>query len=410
MAERYNTPAEGTLDWHVPLNENFKKLDEHVEVRDTDSNKDSYTPKSGAKFLATDTGAVYLGDGSSWNQIGTIAPSTDGGSGQVSDGSVVAAPGEVQSTIDQYNAGFEWGPQPMQQIKLRSGEVYRPDSTWRIRSGTILECNGAVIRPQGDFNVIEMERSATVRRPAINCADVSGYSSAAIVIQAPDSDKAGTPNPAHVYDCHVFNNQNTGVGVRFLGDQTPVSMQFASGKIHNFDRGLEFRARGSGTGSQDGWCNGNWFNGNINGSRIPIYLISENGSPVGGNTVRAQIQTSDQTEWIVRQEDAPADDTNIRDNTYIVHPWDTESLSNEFADSDYHRPPIWYIGRGQQGGNKMWSTVWLYSNEHIVNRATDERDQNDIVTGTRFASGAVETNSGERSFQVNDDVSYHPDS
>jgi len=36
MAERYNTPAEGTLDWHVPLNENFSKLDKHVEVRDAE--------------------------------------------------------------------------------------------------------------------------------------------------------------------------------------------------------------------------------------------------------------------------------------------------------------------------------------------------------------------------------------
>lgn len=63
---KYNVPAEGTTDWHIPLNENFKSFDTDIEIRDTDANKSNYTPKDGAMYRATDTGAIYIGDGSSW--------------------------------------------------------------------------------------------------------------------------------------------------------------------------------------------------------------------------------------------------------------------------------------------------------------------------------------------------------
>jgi hypothetical protein len=69
---RYNTPAEGTLDWHIPLNENFEQLDRDVEIRDAEANRSEYTPATGAKFFATDSGATYTGDGSSWNLAGYL--------------------------------------------------------------------------------------------------------------------------------------------------------------------------------------------------------------------------------------------------------------------------------------------------------------------------------------------------
>lgn len=65
-------PSKGESDWHVPLNENTAALDTLVEIRDSDANKDDYTPKDGAKYLATDTGDVYLGDGSAWTRLGGI--------------------------------------------------------------------------------------------------------------------------------------------------------------------------------------------------------------------------------------------------------------------------------------------------------------------------------------------------
>ena len=63
----YNTPQKGSTDWHLPLNENFEKLDGDVEIRDTSDSLSDYPPKEGAKFFATDTDAVFVGDGSNWN-------------------------------------------------------------------------------------------------------------------------------------------------------------------------------------------------------------------------------------------------------------------------------------------------------------------------------------------------------
>lgn len=68
----YNTPTKGTPDWDVPINSNFNRIDTDVEVRDTDARKDNYIPKDGAKYFSTDTGVIYIGDGSSWNQVGDI--------------------------------------------------------------------------------------------------------------------------------------------------------------------------------------------------------------------------------------------------------------------------------------------------------------------------------------------------
>lgn len=77
---RYNTPDAGTTDWHIPLNESFTQLDQDVEIRDVEANKDNYEPKSGAKFFATDTGSIYRGDGSSWTFNGSVTRSCFAGS------------------------------------------------------------------------------------------------------------------------------------------------------------------------------------------------------------------------------------------------------------------------------------------------------------------------------------------
>jgi hypothetical protein len=65
----YNKPSEGASDWHIPLNDNFEQLDSDVEIRDTKENRTDYDPKDGAKFLATDTGARYVGNRDSWEKL-----------------------------------------------------------------------------------------------------------------------------------------------------------------------------------------------------------------------------------------------------------------------------------------------------------------------------------------------------
>lgn len=71
----YNTPEKGATDWHIPLNENFERIDGDVEIRDEDANRSEYTPKPGAKFLATDTENEYIGDGSEWQKLATSGKS-----------------------------------------------------------------------------------------------------------------------------------------------------------------------------------------------------------------------------------------------------------------------------------------------------------------------------------------------
>jgi hypothetical protein len=66
MNHNYNTPSEGTTDWHIPLNENFNQLDVDVEIRGPEENKGDYDPIAGAKYEATDSGAVYYGNGDTW--------------------------------------------------------------------------------------------------------------------------------------------------------------------------------------------------------------------------------------------------------------------------------------------------------------------------------------------------------
>jgi len=68
----YNIPSEGTTNWDVPLNDNFRQLDADIEIRDTDASRSDYAPDAGAKYLATDTGAVYVGDGSQWTHAGDV--------------------------------------------------------------------------------------------------------------------------------------------------------------------------------------------------------------------------------------------------------------------------------------------------------------------------------------------------
>lgn len=74
----YNLPNPGDQNWHQPLNENFRQYDTDIEIRDLTHNMSDYEPKDGAKFLATDSGNVFVGDGDQWNLLNA---STTFGSG-----------------------------------------------------------------------------------------------------------------------------------------------------------------------------------------------------------------------------------------------------------------------------------------------------------------------------------------
>ena len=327
----------------------------------------------------------------------------------MSDGSVVASEGDVQSIMDGYATGDEWGAQPMQTVKLVSGATYTPSDTWSVPSGVRLECNGAVIEPDGDFNVIELDRNTQVNEPRINVSGTN-FSSTCITVGAEEAGKVGTTTPATVNNCQLYNNEQEGVGLQFRGGNNPCSMQRASGEINNFDRGLEFRAAGNDTSGRGDWSNGNRFTGSLNGSRIPIYLVTE-GAEVSGNIVRAQVQ-ADNSDWIIRQEDT-VNDAMIRGNTYMIFPWDTFNVDNEYkstSNRNTQRAPIWYIGSGHQEYNVLYDMDNKHSNDWILNRSTTGADRNAIfnAAGEEASRGAVEF-SHPSTFQGNN-APYHPDS
>lgn len=91
----YNTPKKGTENWHVPLNENFDRLDTGVEIRDVDDSLGQYTPKPCAKYFATDTGNIYIGDGDQWQQLSSAGQDPSFGSVSAKQSSVASRDNEI---------------------------------------------------------------------------------------------------------------------------------------------------------------------------------------------------------------------------------------------------------------------------------------------------------------------------
>lgn len=103
---RYNTPSPGATDWHQPLNNNFEQLNIDVEIRDTEESLNDYTPKDGAMFRATDTGTVYLGNGSDWSRAALSVDSVRSNSlnsiYQITEGH---DEGDVRAVLDEAGYG-----------------------------------------------------------------------------------------------------------------------------------------------------------------------------------------------------------------------------------------------------------------------------------------------------------------
>ncbi|PSP42870.1 hypothetical protein BRC66_00480 [Halobacteriales archaeon QH_2_66_30] len=104
---KYNVPNQGQQDWHVPLNDNFEAFEVDIELRDKEANLGDYTPTDGAKFLATDTGVVYVGDGNNWNPA-FISAGYDPSADEATFTATVVAPTlDVGSLTGQLTGGTE---------------------------------------------------------------------------------------------------------------------------------------------------------------------------------------------------------------------------------------------------------------------------------------------------------------
>ena len=103
----YNVPAQGDQDWHQPLNENFEEFEVDIELRDQESNLGDYDPSNGAKFLATDTGVVYLGDGTDWNATFLVAEYDDSTGEATISGTLATSKLDVGSISGSLTGGTE---------------------------------------------------------------------------------------------------------------------------------------------------------------------------------------------------------------------------------------------------------------------------------------------------------------
>lgn len=75
----YNVPESGEQNWHEPLNDNFEALEIDVEIRAAGApDPADFEPQDGAKYLDTETGDIYLGDGSDWTLLGQIGDELGG--------------------------------------------------------------------------------------------------------------------------------------------------------------------------------------------------------------------------------------------------------------------------------------------------------------------------------------------
>lgn len=65
------TPDDGTQNYEETFADFFTQIDKDVILVADDSNRSSYTPHSDAMLVDRNTGATWIGDGSSWTQIPT---------------------------------------------------------------------------------------------------------------------------------------------------------------------------------------------------------------------------------------------------------------------------------------------------------------------------------------------------
>lgn len=402
----YRRPSRGAKNWHVPLNENFASIDAGVEIRDAESNRGEYEPKEEAKFLATDTGTIYIGTGDQWQALGCVLTTVE----STPDGTMVSAPGNLQSAIDKASTGTAYAEKPTQTVRLVSGKKYNITDTIKIRENVRVECNGARIVPAGNFNIFELHQGTQLVNPF---CDTRGrdWDSVQIVVGPKDAGKLGTPNRAWVKDAYLIGESGTGVGLQFRGGDKPCTMQYATGTIKGFERAIDMYAAGESSSGDDGsWSNGNVFHGRIEDYSIGISMRSE-GAPVSGNFIQIQTQPGENAEWLWKMKADPRNNRgdgkySMTGNNVVAYPWDSQNYENNnpYYQSKDRRAPIWFIGQGQRYGNSLWDLSGTLSNQFIVNNS-DNDSRNGIftshggfVTGThRFKQQPIyEPNNGTR--------------
>lgn len=186
----YNIPEEGTENWHVPLNQNFNRIDADIEIRAPESNRKNYDPKEGTKYEATDSGAVYYGNGTEWvlidRQVGHVESDSFSTGEYLKSGdssTAVVAP-SVSSAFNGIQEAIDTGFQDIilaeevTEAGIVIPETHRPFRLEGVGDGMWQTINS----PGGEEFVIASDRETENKYVHIKNINIEGGSNSGIAI------------------------------------------------------------------------------------------------------------------------------------------------------------------------------------------------------------------------------------
>lgn len=205
------------------------------------------TQKSGST-LYTDTKAINFDTGTDLSvtdnggrqiTVGASSSSCDdggsGGDGGGSDGSSpvrYAGPGNVQSVINDVHNNNGWG-----MVKLKPNATYDPDHPWDVKSGVVLDCEGADISLTTDNDLIHLWRESQLHNARIDITSQVSYTSDVIRLDTAFNGSYFSDS-TFVDNVTLLGQQDGTAGGTFIRCHTTGSDYLSFVQIQNVNVGL----------------------------------------------------------------------------------------------------------------------------------------------------------------------------
>jgi len=282
------TPEQGSLNWHDPLNENFQAIDAAIELRDPEANRDQHSPKQGAKFLATDTGVRYIGDGDSWVEAPTQSPQQ------------VAAPSYTSDPSDA-DIGTLWYRSDLDELRTQAGESIKT----LAKGGASSSTGNAIVQNSLDsksdyYDFFNGKEGANDRAKVYTEKEVTAEGNGAVRIDQPaDNTKLGNVNNFYGTGGHHYMDErpeypSNGLGkchIRFWAQLDPnydIDNPWAGTQAGKGFPGFEAEWNGNVSYTEDAWeaLGAIWSADEIGGSKddwILSYYVYDQLTPEGDN-------------------------------------------------------------------------------------------------------------------------------
>jgi len=211
-----------------------------------------------------------------------------------------------------------------------SGTVWLPGSTTLAVNSTIvlwnnviLDMGGCVLKPSGDFDVIDVRESSTLKNGIIDVSDIDDFDHACIVINGIHFIDT-KENTTKIFNMELQSANQKGTGIYLHVDDDEQAIGWVRCNVirtESFEYAIHIHC------DNDGDSCGSWINGNtfidLRGSNDKYFIyiernteVSEPYSACSGNIFNTiQYQTSKNTECIIRTDGY----ANIFDNIIL---WD----------------------------------------------------------------------------------------